>query len=124
MAELAHDASGPPSSKPTGTAHQASGPASSDKGKLRVFISYSRDDLKFADQLDAGLDLCGFECFIDRHGISGGEDWKRRLGNQLARPTRSFSCSRRTLRALKSAIGRWRRRHDSTSASFPLSADH
>jgi hypothetical protein len=77
MAELAHDASGPASSG-------ASGPASSDRGKLRAFISYSRDDLKFADQLDAALDACGFECVIDRQGISGGEDWKRRLGNLIS----------------------------------------
>jgi TIR domain len=84
MAELAHDASGPISSESAGTAQQASGPASSDKGKLRVFISYSRDDLKFADQLDAALNTCGFECLIDRHGISGGEDWKRRLGNLIS----------------------------------------
>jgi hypothetical protein len=34
---------------------QARGPDSPDRGKLRVFISYSRDDLKFADQLDAAL---------------------------------------------------------------------
>jgi TIR domain len=74
MAELAHDASGPASSEPAGIALQ-SGPASSDKGKLRVFISYSRDDQKFADQLDEALNAYGFECLIDRHGISGGEDW-------------------------------------------------
>jgi WD40 repeat protein len=51
--------------------------------KLKVFISYSRDDLKFADQLDAALDSTGFECTIDRHGIHGGEDWKLRLGNLI-----------------------------------------
>src|SRR6476659_2669706 len=56
----------------------------SDSGRLRVFISYSRDDLHFADQLDAALNACGFECVIDRHGISGGEDWKRRLGNLIS----------------------------------------
>ena len=28
--------------------------------------------------------LSGFECFIDREGISGGEDWKRRLGNLIS----------------------------------------
>jgi hypothetical protein len=85
MAELRHDASGPASSEPAGIAAQLpSGPVSSDKGKLRVFISYSRDDLKFADQLDAALDACGFECVIDRQGISGGEDWKRRLGNLIS----------------------------------------
>jgi TPR repeat protein len=55
-----------------------------DRGKLRVFISYSREDLDFADQLSAALDFSGFECFIDRHGISGGEEWKRRLGNLIS----------------------------------------
>jgi hypothetical protein len=40
--------------------------------KLNVFISYSRDDLGFSDQLDAALGLTGFDTTIDRHGISGG----------------------------------------------------
>src|SRR6516225_7467030 len=85
MADLAHDASGPPSSEPAGIAvREAGGPTSSDKGKLRVFISYSRDDLDFADQLTAALDFSGFECFIDRVGISGGEDWKRSLGGLIS----------------------------------------
>ena len=84
MADVAHDASGPASPKPDEIApQQASRPDSPDRGKLRVFISYSRDDLYFADQLNAALDICGFECFIDREGISGGEDWKRRLGNLI-----------------------------------------
>src|SRR6516225_3807878 len=48
-------------------------------GKLNVFISYSREDLEFADQLDASLQLGGFETTIDRRGMSGGEDWKARL---------------------------------------------
>ena len=85
MADLAHNASGPASSEPAGIATQQAGqPASSDGGKLRVFVSYSRDDLKFADQLDMALNTCGFECLIDRHGISGGEDWKRRLGSLIS----------------------------------------
>ena len=85
MADVAHDASGPASPKPGDIApQQASRPDSPDRGKLRVFISYSRDDLDFADQLDAALDVYGFECVIDRHGISGGEDWKRRLGNLIS----------------------------------------
>ena len=32
---------------------------SADPGKLRVFISYSRDDVDFADQLDVALRLQG-----------------------------------------------------------------
>ncbi|MCH9808558.1 MAG: toll/interleukin-1 receptor domain-containing protein [Alphaproteobacteria bacterium] len=51
--------------------------------KLEVFVSYSRDDLAFADQLDSALKLTGFSPTIDRHGISAGEDWKRRLGNLI-----------------------------------------
>ena len=90
MADLAHDASGPASSEPAGIAvRDAGGPTSSDKEKLRVFISYSRDDLKFADQLDDALNAC-----------------------DLAKPTRSFSCSRRVRRAPQSATGRWKKRHD------------
>jgi TPR repeat protein len=85
MADLAHNASGSTSSEPAGIAvREAGGPTSSDKGKLRVFISYSRDDLDFADQLTAALDFSGFECFIDREGISGGEDWKRSLGGLIS----------------------------------------
>jgi TPR repeat protein len=84
MADVAHDAPGPASPKLGDVALQQESRANApDKGKLRVFISYSRDDLRFADQLNAALITCGFDCVIDRHGISGGEDWKRRLGTLI-----------------------------------------
>ena len=51
--------------------------------KLKVFISYSRDDLDFADQLAAALQIAGFDPTIDRQGISGGEAWQQRLGNLI-----------------------------------------
>src|SRR3954451_18671325 len=57
--------------------------ATQQEHKLNVFISYSRDDLGFADQLDAALGVTGFDPILDRHGISGGEDWKSRLGNLI-----------------------------------------
>src|SRR5262245_15856770 len=43
--------------------------------KLGAFISYSRDDLDFADQLEVALRLWGFDTTLDRHAISGGEEW-------------------------------------------------
>ena len=57
--------------------------ATHQDNKLNVFISYSRDDLGFSDQLDAALGLTGFDTTLDRHGISAGEDWKSRLGNLI-----------------------------------------
>jgi hypothetical protein len=54
-------------------------------GKLKVFISYSRAELAFADELVAGLEYDGgFEVTIDRHSIVEGEDWKKRLGALIA----------------------------------------
>lgn len=60
------------------------GPAA-DAGRLKLFISYSRADLAFADELTAGLEYDGaFEVAIDRHSIIEGEDWKKRLGALIA----------------------------------------
>lgn len=85
IADEAHDQSNPVSPKPGGNPLRlVDTPRAADGGKLRVFISYSRDDLDFTDQLDAALDACGFDCVIDRHDIPGGEDWKRRLGNLIS----------------------------------------
>jgi TIR domain len=50
--------------------------------KLHVFISYSRDDLAFADQLDAALQAYGYETFIDRQDISGGLKWRPTLSRR------------------------------------------
>ena len=51
--------------------------------KLKVFISYSRHDLEFADQLVAVLELQGFVPIIDRKGIHGAEKWEERLGQLI-----------------------------------------
>src|SRR5262245_34566491 len=52
-------------------------------GRLNVFISYSRDDIAFADQLAAALSVLNFDVVIDRQGITGGEDWQQRLGSLI-----------------------------------------
>src|SRR5262245_18592968 len=51
--------------------------------KAKVFISYSRDDIDFADQLVAALEGIGFDPLIDRHSIPGGEDWKEQLRRMI-----------------------------------------
>lgn len=47
--------------------------------KLKVFISYSRHDQIFVDNLAPALSACGFETFYDREDIAPGEDWQKRL---------------------------------------------
>lgn len=47
--------------------------------RLKVFISYSRRDLGFADWLVAALERRGFEVLIDRRDLPALEDWAREL---------------------------------------------
>jgi hypothetical protein len=51
--------------------------------KPNVFISYSRDSLDFADQLETALLACGFSCLRDQRSISPGEDWRIRLAAMI-----------------------------------------
>ncbi len=50
---------------------------------LKVFVSYSRTDVDFADQLVLALEDKGFETILDRHDLSGGENWRERLGKLI-----------------------------------------
>lgn len=51
---------------------------------LRVFISYARRDCAaFAEELLQGLELAGFDPFLDRHDIAAGEDWEARLSGLI-----------------------------------------
>ena len=51
--------------------------------KLKIFISYSRADISFADQLCAALAAYGIVPAIDREGIHGAEKWEERLGQLI-----------------------------------------
>jgi formylglycine-generating enzyme required for sulfatase activity len=54
-----------------------------EPGRLKVFISYSRKDEDFAQDLLAGLQVAGFEPYLDMHDIAAGEDWAARLGQLI-----------------------------------------
>jgi WD40 repeat protein len=47
--------------------------------KLKVFISYSRQDMAFVDRLEAVLADSGVETFVDRTAIAKGEEWWDRI---------------------------------------------
>jgi hypothetical protein len=50
-----------------------------EESKTKVFISYSRRDMEFADRLEAALRGRGFEPLIDREEIYAFEDWWERV---------------------------------------------
>jgi TIR domain/WD domain, G-beta repeat len=52
--------------------------------KPRIFISYARSDSSaLAEELAAGLEVAGFESYLDRHDIAAAEDWEARLGGLI-----------------------------------------
>lgn len=51
--------------------------------KLKVFVSYSRKDATFAEELVSGLELCGFEAYLDKEDIAPGEVWEDWLGRLI-----------------------------------------
>jgi WD40 repeat protein len=53
--------------------------AQNQQAKAKIFISYSRKDMAFADRLEVALKAQGFEPLIDRTEIYAFEDWWRRI---------------------------------------------
>ncbi|MEQ1712519.1 MAG: toll/interleukin-1 receptor domain-containing protein, partial [Hyphomicrobium sp.] len=47
--------------------------------KLKVFISYSRRDLAFVDNLQSALKERGIDAAVDRTEIARGEEWWKRI---------------------------------------------
>ncbi|MGA9323707.1 MAG: toll/interleukin-1 receptor domain-containing protein, partial [Xanthobacteraceae bacterium] len=54
-------------------------PTRDAEAKGKIFISYSRQDMPFADRLEAALRQRGFEPMIDRAEIYAFEDWWGRI---------------------------------------------
>jgi TIR domain-containing protein len=56
----------------------------SRRPETRVFISYSRKDMAFAERLEAALKARGIEPLIDRSEIYAFEDWWKRIQALIA----------------------------------------
>ncbi len=61
------------------SSNSAKPPVEDSAAKARIFISYSRKDMAFADRLDNALKRRGFAPLIDRSEIYAFEDWWRRI---------------------------------------------
>ena len=63
----------------------STGVPESETAALRVFVSYSRQDMAFAREIATGLEAVGnFDVSIDTEAIHEGEDWQARLGALIA----------------------------------------
>src|SRR6204780_3173615 len=52
--------------------------------RAKVFVSYSRKDMAFAQMMVAALAERGFDAFLDKTDIAPGEPWKERLAGVIA----------------------------------------
>lgn len=50
---------------------------------LKIFVSYSRAQVAFADELELALSDKGYQTLIDRHSIAKGEAFQKRLGEMI-----------------------------------------
>ncbi|MDE2444830.1 MAG: toll/interleukin-1 receptor domain-containing protein [Alphaproteobacteria bacterium] len=57
--------------------------APSEDRKTKVFLSYSRKDIEFAELLKAELEKAGFQPSLDKTDIAPGEAWQSRLGKLI-----------------------------------------
>ena len=63
---------------------QTPSPDAEAGNRAKVFVSYSRKDLSFAQTLVGALAARGFDAFLDKTDIAPGEPWKERLGGLIA----------------------------------------
>jgi hypothetical protein len=97
-----------------------------------VFISHSAKttaEEKYLEIFAAGLTAEGFEVWLDRHCLKGGDDWNQKIGNHLvycqgavALLTKQSLQSHFVQHEISNLIIRWRReRHPSSGdAGFPF----
>src|SRR5580704_18517607 len=65
--------------------HVSAAPVAATTGnRAKVFVSYSRKDLAFAQMMVGALAKLGFDAFLDKTDIAPGEPWKERLAGLIA----------------------------------------
>src|SRR5262245_41792959 len=69
----------------SGMASDSAEQAIAPESRTKIFISYSRTDVAFADRIEAALEDRGFEPLIDRRDIAKLEDWWKRIEQLIIR---------------------------------------
>ena len=74
-----------PPAAPSGSLPQRFLPPSRERPENAIFISYAREDLPAVQQLKAALDAAGFTTWFDLDRLEGGDDYDRKIHNNIAR---------------------------------------
>jgi hypothetical protein len=56
---------------------------SGTKKPCKVFVSHSGDDIWVAEQIARGIGDCGASTFLDRRDIAAGDDFKKRIYEEI-----------------------------------------
>src|ERR1700676_1840799 len=89
--------------------------AAPDSDHAKVFVSYSRKDLAFAQMLVGALAERDFDAFLDKTDIAPGEPWKERLAGLIAAADTVVFTRIRSRHP--SASGNWKRARGAASGS-------
>ncbi len=57
---------------------------SSSRSKYRVFVSHAGDDIWVAEQIARNIEDCGASAFLDRRDIAAGDNFKRRVHEEIS----------------------------------------
>ena len=55
------------------------------KGGYRVFVSHAGDDIWVAEQIAKSIEDCGAIAFLDRRDIAAGDNFKRRVHEEIVK---------------------------------------
>jgi hypothetical protein len=55
------------------------------KDAYRVFVSHAGDDIWVAEQIARSIEACGATAFLDRRDIAVGDNFRRRLYEEIGR---------------------------------------
>lgn len=53
--------------------------------RYRVFLSHAGDDIWVAEQIARNIEECGATAFLDRRDIAAGDNFKRRLHDEIGK---------------------------------------
>jgi hypothetical protein len=72
------------------TTPRASGSRAADSRRVRIFISYGRENLAAVERLHRAIESLGGDAWFDQTELSAGDQWEKKILPQIQRDVRLF----------------------------------